>query len=83
MVIHHVDFLVTLKIIQKNFLKKKKESKYRLRSNHILVALGNSGSYSLMIAEQQNTSTPAISHWEPWILLKPFGQALYQYSFSN
>jgi len=55
MVIHHVDFLVTLKIIQKK-LKKKQKNKYRLRSNHILVALGNSGRYSLMIA---------ISHWEP------------------
>jgi hypothetical protein len=42
-----------------------KKRKNRLRTNHILVALGNSGSYSLMIAEQQNTSTPAISHWEP------------------
>jgi hypothetical protein len=50
--------------------KKKRKNKYTkkkipLRSNHILVALGNSGSYSLMIAEQQDTSTPAISHWEP------------------
>jgi len=58
MVIHHVDFLVTLKIIQKKLKKNKytKKNKYRLRSNHILVALGNSGRYSLMIA---------ISHWEP------------------